>query len=234
MFKNILKSFETLLFPPVCLVCKKRLLDREPYVCSRCLETRYPDPNSERNKTCEGILLPNSVYFQDALWKFEKGGSLQDLLHALKYKGLGSLGIRLGTQLGKRMKTNPGYEIWKEENESVLVVGVPLHPKKLKIRGYNQAEKIAIGVAKQLDISILPNEALIRTKHTATQTHFSHIERIKNMDEAFMVPDNRLIKDKCILIVDDVFTTGSTTFAIAEVLKKAGAKQIGIITLALA
>ncbi|TNE73123.1 ComF family protein [bacterium] len=234
MIKKIFNAFETLLFPTVCLVCDSRLYDKEQYVCEYCLKRRFPDPNPHKNKSCEGILLPDQVYFQEAMWKFDQGSSLQKLLHHLKYHGLGALGIEMGIQLGNHMKNNPGYALWEEKAEEIIVVGVPLHSKKLRIRGYNQAEKIAIGVGRALNLSVFDESLLTRVRFTKTQTRFSHLQRIENMNEAFLVVEPELLTNRCVLLVDDVFTTGSTTFACASALQKGGAKQIGIITLAVA
>lgn len=234
MIQSLFKAIDTLLFPTVCLVCQHRLYDSERYVCRKCLYRRFPDPNPNREKTCEGIILPDQVFFQDALWKFEKDSSLQHLMHHLKYHGLGALGIEMGIQLGKRLKNHPGVELWKEKSEQIAVIGVPLHSKKLRIRGYNQAEKIAIGVARELNLPVFNESVLTRARFTQTQTRFSHMQRIANMKDAFVVVDEQKTKNTCFLLVDDVFTTGSTTFACASALKQAGAKQIGIVTLAVA
>jgi ComF family protein len=233
MLKKLIDISEQFLFPRVCLACSGRLSSKELYICESCLKKRYTDPNPEKNKTCEGILLPDTVYFQDALWRFDSGGSLQELLHNLKYTGVGKIGIILGELLGKKVKLNPGFQLWKENKNEILITSVPLHPKKYRIRGYNQAHKIAIGVSAGLEEKLLGFNGLNRTRYTETQTHFTHEERIKNMQDVF-VADTNLVNGKCILVVDDVFTTGATSYACAEALITAGAKSIGIITIAVA
>jgi ComF family protein len=215
------------------MACKTRLYRWEKYLCEECLKYRYKDPNPDKHRTCEGILLPDTVYFQEALWKFDSGGTLQELLHHLKYQGLGAVGIRLGEQLGKKLTEHPGFQLWKEKNEIIEVTSVPLHPKKKRIRGYNQAHKIAIGVSRGSDTQLLPYNALSRTRYTETQTHFTHEERIKNMEGVF-VADSEHVNGKCMLIADDVFTTGATSYACAKALIKAGAKEVGIVTVAIA
>jgi len=233
MLKKLLDISEQFLFPRVCLACSNRLSKVEEYICADCLKKRYTDPNPEKKKTCEGILLPDTVYFQDALWRFDSGGTLQDLLHNLKYTGVGIIGIILGELLGKKVKSNHGFQLWKQNNYEILITSVPLHPKKYRIRGYNQAHKIAIGVSFGLGEKLLEYNGLSRTRYTETQTHFSHEERIKNMEGVF-IADTNLVKEKCILLVDDVFTTGATSYASALALKKAGASSVGIITIAVA
>ena len=231
---NWIQSVGGLIFPSVCVSCTRRLRDSEEFLCKECLTQAYEDPNPYRHQTCDGIILPDTVYFQDALWRFDAGGTLQNILHMLKYKGVGAIGVRLGTQLGTRLESNFGYQKWIEQKEMIYIASVPLHKKKLKIRGYNQAEKIAIGVSISCSQKMLRSDVLVRVRHTETQTHFSHKQRIKNMDEAFAITDSETIKGACFILIDDVFTTGSTTFACAEVIKKAGAKEIGVLTLAIA
>lgn len=233
LFSNFKKAAESFMYPSVCMVCLTRLNEDEKYICEYCLNRRFTDPNPNKNRTCEGIILPDTIYFQEALWKFDAGGMLQEMLHQLKYQGLGAIGISLGKQLGKKLINHPGFQIWKENKEDIVVTSVPLHPKKKRIRGYNQAHKIALGVSYGSGVNLMPYNALSRNRYTDTQTHFTHQERIKNMESVFDAEPIHT-EGKCVLIADDVFTTGATTYSCAEALIKAGAKQIGIVTVALA
>jgi ComF family protein len=104
-----------------------------------------------------------------------------------------------------------------------LIIPVPLHPKKLKLRGYNQSACIAEGLSLALDIPVSIN-TLCRNLHTETQTRKSRFARYENMQEAFVLKDGDALNQKHILLVDDVVTTGSTLEACALCLQEANVR----------
>jgi ComF family protein len=112
-----------------------------------------------------------------------------------------------------------------------LIIGVPLHPNKLIQRGYNQADCIAEGLSKALEIPFETN-IVKRLMDTATQTKKSRIERFQNVENIFEVIEVEKIKNKRIAIVDDVLTTGSTFESLGKTLLNAEAKEILIVTIA--
>ena len=114
---------------------------------------------------------------------------------------------------------------------TAFIVPIPLTKKRLKQRGFNQSEEIAKELAKFLEIP-LANNILLKVKETRAQVELSGKDREENLKGVFAVRNNDLIKNKNILLVDDVFTTGSTLKEAASVLKVAGAKQIWGITVA--
>jgi len=110
-----------------------------------------------------------------------------------------------------------------------ILIPVPLEKKKLKWRGFNQAEEIAKELSKFLKIPLL-NDVLVKTKETLPQVELSDKEREENIKGAFSCQNQNKIQGRKILLVDDVYTTGSTMEECARVLKKAGAKEvIGIV-----
>lgn len=111
-----------------------------------------------------------------------------------------------------------------------IVTCVPSTKQRIKERGYNQAAEMAKGFANVVELPFV--EALIKTKETPHQIELSKAERLKNLAGSFSVVDKWLIKGKNVLIIDDVFTTGSTMSACAKVLKKAGANKVYCLTLA--
>ncbi len=171
--------------------------------------------------------MPETISFQFALWNFDKGGFLQDLLHALKYNQLSGVGVDLGRTLGAALCD---HNILNDD--SWLIVPVPLHQKRKKKRGYNQARKIAKGVCASTGCTLIDEQIVTRVKHTATQTGFSLEKRNKNIASAFAVKDLSGLSGAVCLIIDDVFTTGATTFELAGTLVKAGVRKIGIATVA--
>ena len=110
-----------------------------------------------------------------------------------------------------------------------LIVPVPLHKKRLKFRGFNQALLLAQAFK---DRKPVPRETLVRVRHTVPQTGLSPQERRDNVRRAFAVPRPEEVKDKNVLLVDDVYTTGATVKECARALLKAGARQVDVLTVA--
>lgn len=231
LVKRIKQGISEVVFPAICVVCGMKLSDSEHFVCNNCLEKKFEEANREGKKISSDTLLPEGIFLQHALWNFDKGGYLQELLHQLKYHRLTGVGEDLGRQLGKSLLRNPWF-IPAIENRKVRLIPVPLHPKKRRMRGYNQAFYIAKGVMEVTKLHIIKKEAVRRVKNTSTQTGFSLEKRRKNIDGAFNVERPELAKDTVCVIIDDVFTTGATTFELASVLRKQGCAEIMIATVA--
>ncbi|MFV1885420.1 MAG: ComF family protein [Balneola sp.] len=226
--KSIKKGFLEVLFPRVCTICGLSLSESEQFICPDCTKNRFEVANPDRKRVSSDTLLPEGVELQHALWNFDKGGYLQDLLHSLKYHRLTGVGIDLGVALGNSLKKNPFFCA----DEDKLLIPVPLHPKKRRMRGYNQARYIARGVERSAGIEICLKDDVIRIKNTKTQTGFSLEKRRENINQAFLVKNPLAIKDKICVVIDDVFTTGATAFELADTLLKAGARKIMIATIA--
>ena len=109
-----------------------------------------------------------------------------------------------------------------------LLIPVPLHPKRLKHRGFNQA----LLLAQAFPEAPLAREAVVRMRHTQPQVGLNPKERQDNVKGAFAVPDPALVKGKNVLLIDDLFTTGSTVKECARVLRKAGARRVEVLTVA--
>ena len=116
-----------------------------------------------------------------------------------------------------------------EELPVDLVIPVPLHPDRLKERGFNQAE-LLVEEFETLNIPILKDN-LIRVKYNSQQSILSKAERIINLSGSFVIQDKKPIKNKNILVVDDIFTTGSTLNEVAKTLIEAGASKVFCLTL---
>jgi len=112
-----------------------------------------------------------------------------------------------------------------------VLIPVPLHRKQLKKRGFNQSEEIAKGLSVFLDIPLM-NNVLIKAKETPPQVELDEGARRENIKSVFLAKNPELIKGKNVLLVDDVFTTGSTMEECARVLKAAGAKEVSGVTVA--
>ena len=147
----------------------------------------------------------------------------QYLLHELKYKSNQEIGIFLGKLIGG--------ELAEISRKFDCIIPVPLHPKKLFKRGYNQSELLANGIRKILSTDLVINN-LERILFTETQTKKSKNERIKNMKGAFAVVNKKALENKKVLLIDDVFTTGATLAECINELNKVKGIEVSIAVLA--
>lgn len=161
-----------------------------------------------------------------ALLHFVKGTPVQSLLHGLKYKQQPEIGHYFGEILGKKMKEE--ISLWQDVD---VFVPVPLHPKKQKLRGYNQAEEFAKGLSVVTGIKI--EQLLKKNVATETQTTKSRLERYKNMAGMYSALPNCNIYNH-IVLVDDVITTGATLEACIEALRKEYNGKISVVSIAFA
>jgi ComF family protein len=223
------EGLSQVVYPDVCLACghpvDSNLLH---HICDSCLDHGFAEAGT---LTQQQTILPAQVIHRQALWKFDHGGRLQHLLHHLKYYQMPDLGYELGRQMGRKAQASI-IQLQEIHQKEMIVIPVPLHRRKLGERGYNQARRLAMGFAKQLDLSLIPMHHVIRNRNTVSQTGFSTRKRLKNISGAFEVVDTLKLEGRTALLVDDVFTTGSTTFELARTLIEAGVTECAIFTLA--
>lgn len=229
MLVDFFKGFVNLFYPNICAVCGNDLVKGEEALCLSCLYklplTRFWDePDNAVAQTFWGRVNIESAC---AYFFFVKGSNYQQLLHKLKYKGEKHIGISLGKQLGSVLAKSDLY------NGIDYVVPVPLHDRKLRIRGYNQAEVIAQGVSQTYNAKLL-NNVLVRTEFTQTQTKKSREERAQNVAQAFAVNAPEVLSQKHILLIDDVVTTGATLEACANKLLVSTDCKVSVAALAYA
>jgi ComF family protein len=226
---NPLIDFINLLFPDVCVVCGNALQKNEHQLCLSCLhdipKTNYhlmPDNPIEKRFWGKVPVEQATAYFF-----FQKGSSFQKLLHILKYKGNKEIGELMGKYAAIDLLDASGYE------NVDLIIPVPLHPRKYKMRGYNQSEWIGKGLSlilnKPMDI-----KTLLRVRENASQTTKSVFERYENTEGIFELTDKTVLEGKHVLLVDDVLTTGSTLEACIRALLETDGIKISIFTLAVA
>lgn len=225
--KNVLKqavrALSEIAFPQVCICCNNELHSGDRYLCDLCRLERFEPAGTEVK-----LILPEGVQFMHAMWNFDKGGYLQQLLHKLKYDFLKGVGNELGWQLAQNILSSG---ITKNLPDPVIVP-VPLHPSKQRKRGYNQAAALAEGFARRTGWDIVDEDSVIRAKKTTTQTGLNSSQRTENLKNAFIVTNPELINERFTIIIDDVYTTGATAFELASVLREAGAGSTGIVTVA--
>jgi competence protein ComFC len=200
----------------ICASCRRSLPRIMPPVCPRCGK---PQPS--------GILCPGCVSWQadiDGIRSpFRFDGVIRQAIHQLKYRNLRALAAPLAGFLHDYLITNP--------IPGEVLVPVPLHQKRLRERGYNQSHLLARELGKLTNLPVV-NNGLTRQKHAAAQARSLTVDdRRSNVADAFACRDQRL-KDKQVLLIDDVSTSGATLDACAAALKAAGATSVWGLVLA--
>ncbi len=226
-----LRGLSEVPFPNVCVCCGLETTRRGRQICSFCREERFQDANPDNEYSGGGLILPDGVTVQHALWQFDKGGILQELMHKLKYERLTGIGRELGLLVARRMREHP-LIMEKIGGGAAILVPVPLHYLKYRQRGFNQAFTIAAGICEVMDIPICDGRSVIRMKDTESQTGYTIEQRIENVKSAFEIRQPTKFAGRISIIVDDVFTTGATTFELACRLREAGSSEIMIVTAA--
>lgn len=224
-----LKDFFNLFYPSICYACGNHLYDGEEQICVSCRMTLpYTfDENERINKSTKVFDGRVRISGASSLFYFKKKSRVQNLLHYLKYKGSEEVGLVLGIIHGEQLNNSNIF------NDIDLILPVPLHPNKLKKRGYNQSALLSKGYSESMNVKFSEN-ILIRVKNTSTQTRKSRFERYENMNEVFDCKNVDQILNKNILLVDDVITTGSTIEACAIVLLNAGCAKVFVASVAIA
>jgi ComF family protein len=226
---TIFQSFLDLIFPRICAGCQQPLQLNEELLCTDC-RFDLPKTNSHIdvdkklvNKFAGKVNLEHSL----AYLKFVKGGKVQKIMHEIKYKNNQELGEMLGRMYGAELRENGFFDKFD------LILPVPLHKNRLIIRGYNQSDCLAKGLAESLSIE-WRNDILKRGIETESQVAKSRLERYENMQDVFYVENFEGLKNRKIVIVDDTLTTGSTLESCVLALNDAGTNNVSIIAMAIA
>lgn len=228
--KDLKEVFLEALFPSNghCIFCNALLIfENNPY-CEDCGHHIYwigkgACEKCGKQEVVSGTNLcndcSNNAHYYDqgiALFTYDREG--KKIIQEIKFEGNKKLAKWLGEKLGEKLKTMP----WEPID---MILPIPLHSNRLDERGFNQSMEISKGILTDTK-HFLYEDVLIRIKDTPHQTDLSKRDRQKNIQGAFRIQQEEVIKDKIILLIDDVYTTGATMNACAETLQKAGAKKI--------
>jgi ComF family protein len=228
-FKSVLQDTLSLFYPQLCAACDDLLQKGEDVICTRC---RIMLPYTGYQEVAENPVAKQfwgKVHLQGAtaFFHFQRGEKVQHLIHRLKYEGRQDVGVCVGRICGAVISTAFPY------SSVDFIIPIPLHRKKEKLRGYNQAACFSDGLSETMGVPSL-SHGMKRVKHTATQTRKSRFARYSNVNEVFEVTDQEKLIGKHILLVDDVITTGSTLSACAQVLLKLPEVRVSIAAIAFA
>jgi len=241
---SVLGQFIDLIYPPRCPICEKFLWKnraekdhQELLFCKFCFDgfSEITSPlcptcgrpfasEVDEDHLCEDCLRKRPYY--DAMrapYLYE--GSIMEAIHQFKYAGKSHLAKSLGLLLTSFART------WLDKTDTCLMMPVPLHPRRLRERDFNQSLLLARYAASFLgaELDVL---SLRRIRYTEPQTGLKSDARRKNVRKAFQIVDREVVKGRAILLVDDVATTGNTLNECARTLKRAGAKKVFCLTLA--
>ena len=226
---RIFRDIADFFFPRTCLVCGRVLLHNEEHLCTHCLMNIPRTDFCHTPDNAMSQLFYGKLYIErcSAYFYFAEGSDYRKLIHRIKYNGEKECGYYLGN-------------LWVQEYQSSgffdgidYVIPVPLHPRKLRKRGYNQSAWIAAGIADAAHITLTDNALECHTERT-TQTRKGIYERWLSTREAFLLRPDTIPPGSHVLLVDDVVTTGATLLACAEALQKAGIDHISMAALAVA
>lgn len=226
--ENAFRALIDVIIPRGCNCCGRSLVNSEKFVCAHCLtdfpETRFECVEQSENEKRFWGQFP--VERATSLYYFHHEG-VRHLIHRIKYFNNQKLAFYLGLHMGNRIKSRSNFF-----DDIDMIIPVPLHPRRIERRGYNQSRLLANGISKIIGVYV-DNQTIERAVYNPTQTLLSRDERWENVQDIFNLKDPDRITDKHILLVDDVLTTGSTIIACAQELMKAPNVRVSILTLAM-
>lgn len=207
--------FLDILFPPICLACRAYLaeqIEKDNLLCNTCFSSI---PIYETVPLMPKFaLVAISTYDNKAL---------RELLHAFKYDRFLAAQTPLTFLIDKYLNS---VNFSKVLSNNTVIIPIPLHSKRFRERGFNQAEKIADILAERLGLSV-NNGTLTRIKNTPHQTtRKSKTERLDSLKNSFEITDKKELSGKTVILVDDVYTTGATMNEASKALRRAGVKDI--------
>jgi ComF family protein len=224
----MLQALLDVFFPDCCVGCGNVLPTQLTHICTEC-RLKLPRlpldfSGGAVEKIFRGRVNFNKAY---AFLQFNRGSRVQNLMHHFKYKGVKEVGVTVGQMCGHELQKAGFFQ------DIDFIVPIPIHKKKEAIRGYNQSFYWAEGLSNITELPVL-KEVLIKVEHTTSQTRKNRYQRWQNVASTFAVQQAEVIRDKHILLVDDVVTTGSTIESASIHLQKAGIGALSLLCMAMA
>ncbi len=233
----MLGALINLLYPALCKACLKKINEFDRNICECCAKKikeralpfcvkcgRQLKGSPELITMCPDC-KENAPYFDRAWSACYYDGLLKDLIHEFKYNKIISLSTDFSILMINFMKK---YDVGRD---CQIILSIPMHPNRLFRREINHADILAMALGKRLGIPY-SGDTLKKIKDTSFQSKLKRWDRIKNLHLSFSLKNNSIIRNKNILLVDDLFTTGSTVNECSRLLKNSGAGYVEVITLA--
>lgn len=220
------RSLLHLFFPHLCAGCGSDQVQHEQLLCLHCIE-RLPLSKFETyaDNPIEKIFYGRLPLVNAASYVyFTKDSLLQHLMHQLKYHGKKEIGLYFGKRMGEALQQSGRF------TGIDALLPLPLFPERERKRGYNQATLLCEGMSGSLGLPLLTKS--ISRQATESQTHKNRMERWQNISGSFTLQQPDVLRDKHILLVDDVVTTGATLEACGQELLKVPGLRLSIMTLA--
>lgn len=205
---------------PICISCRNKVEYIKEPACKKCGK---PITN-ERSEFC-GDCICHTHFFEQgkALWVHK--GIVKKSIYRLKYGNRREYAKTYAQEIVKQ------YGPWIKQKKVQAIIPIPLHKKRKRQRGYNQAELIAVEIGKQMDIPVY-NKILQRSLYTQPQKNLDDKERKNNLKKAFKITEND-VKLRHVLLVDDIYTTGSTMDGAAKALRTTGVEAIYCVSVSI-
>lgn len=222
-----LNDFTSLFFAQTCAGCDVPLVDGEKLICTACWY-RLPRTGAHthvQNSGSRQLWGRVRIEAVASYWYFRDASRVKRIIHQLKYRNRPEIGTVVGQRYGAALAGTAPFK------QADIIVPVPLHPKKLRTRGYNQSAFFANGLGRSMQLPVLEH-GIVRSRATESQTHKSRYARYENMLETFEINDANAIDGRHVLLVDDVLTTGATLEACASTLLENGAAKVSVVTIA--
>lgn len=228
MIRSLWHSLLELFFPHLCVGCGKHLETGPACLCASCLDAlpRTDHASSLGNKAEEPFRDITKVVRAVSFCRYGRDDTFMRLIRLLKYGRSPWIGVWLGERAAKEIM-DADTSFFRDID---YIIPVPLHPARLRVRTYNQAECIAKGVSRAVALPLL-TDALVRVVNNATQTRRSAAERLRNVEGIFALKQSVPLQDCHILLVDDILTTGATLKACIRALTPIRGLKITVLTL---
>lgn len=216
------KKLEKIIFPECCLICGKMI---DNIICENCLKNIEKQINLKIINTKEKNITPNELYFEKHIYLFNYENEIRKLIIDYKFNDKSYL-YKIFSQIIIKNK-----KIYRNLKNYDIIIPVPIHKKRKAKRGYNQSELITDKISKKFTNLINGKDVIKKIKYNVEQSSLNKEQRKQNVKNVYKIINKEKIKEKNVILFDDIYTTGATVNEISKLLKECNVKNILILTL---